>query len=522
MQLFEAVFFLIVFSFILRLLVPKLRQLLLPKYFVLVGLVSLVLLLVINGARWQILPALVAFTLLAMGALKRSQAKTFWRIFAAIPLIILLAISIALTLLLPVFKLPIPSGQFSVGTFGYNLVDLARAERFNPTENRELSVRVWYPSQVQDLNQYQVRTLWEDLYRGDFDLVKFFTSHFRLIDTNSLVNAPIAEGEHFPILIFNHGMMSTPEQNTILIEHLASHGYVILSIARTYQSTKVFLESSEKVLFTTQLPADLEIEGAESRSTAGVRDLAAFAPDGTVHSQLDEQLFNLFDSFRLIENEGEKMQFVSAVLDDRENYLIGDRATPENLYNYFDGRMTAMGSIAQTWVKDIQITIDEIENVEAPIPGFIEAIDSDNLGVFGHSFGSVAAGEFCKLDERCDAGIHIDGNQQGYNWSKPLLAPFLVMYSANFYLGNEFAYKNSDFDFWNMTIDEIDHLDYTDIGLAVRGVSGPGFMGDVNNQRALQIVNDVALSFFDHYLKGKPMRSDLLEIHPELTLELRD
>ncbi len=47
-------------------------------------------------------------------------------------------------------------------------------------------------------------------------------------------------------------------------------------------------------------------------------------------------------------------------------------------------------------------------------------------------------------------------------------------------------------------------------------------MGDVDNERALIIINEVALSFFEHYLKGAPLRTDLEQIFPELTLELRE
>ena len=47
-------------------------------------------------------------------------------------------------------------------------------------------------------------------------------------------------------------------------------------------------------------------------------------------------------------------------------------------------------------------------------------------------------------------------------------------------------------------------------------------MGDVDNDKALLIINEVALSFFDHYLKGTPMGTDLVQKFPELTLELRE
>jgi len=213
---------------------------------------------------------------------------------------------------------------------------------------------------------------------------------------------------------------------------------------------------------------------------------------------------------------------VRDALAEREKYRIGPQATEDNLYNYFYGQMTAMGSIAQTWVEDIQFVVDDISNIDLPVPGFTQALDLERLGIFGHSFGSTAAGEFCKLDDRCKAGIHIDGNQQGYNWGKPLLAPFLVMYSSNFYLGNEFSYRSTSHDFWNMTIAGIDHMDFTDLGLALRGIEGKGMMGNVNNEEALQIINEVALIFFDHYLKGLPFRTAELQEFSRLTLEQRE
>ncbi|MEX0963498.1 MAG: hypothetical protein WDZ52_05575 [Pseudohongiellaceae bacterium] len=480
----------------------------------------LALLGLIEGLRWQLIPSYLAFGFLALGALKSTPSKLRWRALAAIPVTILLLISISLSLLIPIFELPEPGGPYSIGTFDYSLIDESRIERFEPTASRELSVHVWYPSVESVDNEFPVRTLWEGLYTGKIDIVSFFTSHLRLVETHSKIESPIVQGENFPVLVFNHGFMSTPEQNTVLMEHLASHGYVILSIAHTYQSTKVFLNSSEKILFTSRMPADLGFKEGESRPTTGVRDFST-PSNGFDHSLLDEQLFTLFDQYRAAESEAEKRRLVEDAVADRERYRIGAQSTADTLYNYFYGRMTAMGSISQTWVADIQFVVDEIPNIDAPIPEFAMALDIEHLGIFGHSFGSTSVGEFCKLDSRCKAGIHIDGNQQGYNWNAPLLAPFLVMYSSNFYLGNEFAYKHTDFDFWNMTIDGIDHMDFTDLGLVLRGIEGRGMMGNVNNERALKIINAVALSFFDHYLKEIPLRSDLVQEYPNLTLEQR-
>ncbi|HAJ76997.1 MAG TPA: hypothetical protein DCM64_11140 [Gammaproteobacteria bacterium] len=519
MQVIEVSFFFLIFVFILRLLVESLRSRVSSSHLVIVGLTLLVLSGIFEGLRWQLIPSYLAFSLLALGTLKRIPSKLRWRVLAVVPIAALLLISISLSSLFPVFNLPEPGGPYRIGTFNYSLVDNSRIERFEPTKNRELYVRVWYPSAELLEREVPVRTLWQDLYAGDYDLVSFFTNYLSQVETHSQIESAIAPEEQFPVLVFNHGMNAFPEQNTVLMEHLASHGYIIFSIAHTYQSTKVFLSSSEKILFTTRTPKDLGYAEDEDRPITGVRALVR-TEDGSDNSLLDEQLFAIFDRYRRAASETEKRNLVEEVIRERERYLIGPGTTSDTLYNYFYGRMTAMGSFVQTWVEDIQFIVDEMTNINAPITGFVQALNTERLGVFGHSFGSSAAGEFCKLDDRCKAGIHMDGNQSGYNWDKPLLAPFLAMYSWYFFGGNDFAYKSSNHDFWNMTISGLDHMDFTDLGLAVRGLQGRGMMGDVDNEKALRIINQVALSFFDHYLKEAPMRTDLLQKFPELTLEL--
>ncbi len=502
-------------------MITPLRARISSSFLALTGISLLFIGPIFEGFRWQLIPAYLTFIFLALGSLKRAPSKLHWRALAAVPCSILLLISVSLSQLLPVFNLPAPNGPYSIGTFDYTLVDDSRLERFAPENNRELSVLVWYPSAKSTEEKFPVRTLWQDVYSGDYDMLSFFTSYLGQIDTHSQIESAIAPGEKFPILVFNHGFMSPREQNTVLMEHLASHGYIIFSIAHTYQSTKVFLSSTEKILFNTGMPEDFRYIEAGALPITGVRDLVT-SDDGSDHSLLDAQLFSIFSRYRTFESEAEKRNLVEEVLSQRERYLIGPRTTSDTLYNYFYGQMTVMGSFAQTWVEDIEFVVDELANVNAPITGFVDALDIEQLGVFGHSFGSAAAGEFCKSDDRCKAGIHIDGSQQGYNWDTPLLAPFLVMYSANFYGGNDFAYQSSNHELWNMTIDGIDHMDFTDVALAVRGLQGPGMMGDVDNERALIIINEVALSFFEHYLKGAPLRTDLEQIFPELTLELRE
>ncbi|MBN2246460.1 MAG: hypothetical protein JW755_11520 [Candidatus Aminicenantes bacterium] len=54
--------------------------------------------------------------------------------------------------------------------------------------------------------------------------------------TNSSRDVPISSKEKkYPVLIFSHGWGEHYSQNTILMEELASHGYIVFSIAHHYE-----------------------------------------------------------------------------------------------------------------------------------------------------------------------------------------------------------------------------------------------------------------------------------------------
>ena len=56
--------------------------------------------------------------------------------------------------------------------------------------------------------------------------------------SHSAPNAPAAPGR-YPVLVFNHGFGSFQKQSTSLLEELASHGYVVLSVGHAAESLVV-------------------------------------------------------------------------------------------------------------------------------------------------------------------------------------------------------------------------------------------------------------------------------------------
>lgn len=138
--------------------------------------------------------------------------------------------------------LPEPTGDYTVGTTTYSFVDPEREETYteNPDDKREITAKVWYPSQEvpkADTAPYISAELSKALATGLEIPAEDFSNIVQSISTNSVVDAPIAETEsEYPVLIFSHGFGGLPELNTIKAEELASQGYVVVGINHTYDS----------------------------------------------------------------------------------------------------------------------------------------------------------------------------------------------------------------------------------------------------------------------------------------------
>ena len=130
---------------------------------------------------------------------------------------------------------PSPTGPNNVGTRVMDLVDSSRDDPFLADgSKRELLVRFWYPAALREacqLAQYTSPKTW----RYVSQLVGIPLPEIR---TNSCLNAPIADGVH-PVVVFTPGYTATFTDYTFIFEDLASRGYVVASLAHTYETTAV-------------------------------------------------------------------------------------------------------------------------------------------------------------------------------------------------------------------------------------------------------------------------------------------
>jgi hypothetical protein len=147
LQFFEILFLLTLTVGIVRLLLGPAHPRFAYSTIAVVGLGLMVLGVVTEGFRWQMIPAYVGFGVLVLASLKKSETRLVWRALGALPLFLLISASAVLTHELPIFSLPKPSGPYGVGTFEYSITDDSRKERYSPARNRELYVEVWYPAE---------------------------------------------------------------------------------------------------------------------------------------------------------------------------------------------------------------------------------------------------------------------------------------------------------------------------------------------------------------------------------------
>ena len=156
------------------------------------------------------IPAYAA--LLVVAATLTAHAKV-WQIIGLTGVLALCVTSCALSSVLPMFRLPAPTGSYLVGT---RIVQI----RTGGESGRELVAQLWYPASPshQPLAVYRRRE--ETTGQSSYQAV---------LPTNSRLDAPVANGS-FPVLLFSPAWGGRRTQNTYLLEDLASHGFIVAAI----------------------------------------------------------------------------------------------------------------------------------------------------------------------------------------------------------------------------------------------------------------------------------------------------
>ncbi len=367
-----------------------------------------------------------------------------WRAFRIVGVVLGLlffGLAAGLPAVLPVFRLPEPTGPYLVGTTHLHLVDRTRPETFTPDKSdcRELMIQVWYPAEPQrgaatacylenaDLASPVFAEFAQAFSPTGRRLPSWALEHLSLVQTHAHLDAPVSRAQSsYPVLLFSHGYLSLLGQNTVQMEELASHGYIIFSVGHTYE------------------------------------DAVTVFPDG-----------------RIIPADSTQLEHIAV---KRPGAVLNGHVR------------------LRTWRDDMRFVMDELERINAGQGDSVFAgkLDMARLGVFGMSFGGQTAFETFAADDRCKAGISLDG---GGAIQRRLSKPFFFFFSEE-NMGHVCLYLGAG-DLGHVALVEgTTHIDFTDFSL-FSPVVKLGFLGRIGGPRICGILNAYTLAFFDKYLKGK-------------------
>jgi predicted dienelactone hydrolase len=414
------------------------------------AVILLIIQLVAEGYRWQMLPAyglVVALFLLTLPRLRSTPSPekkwSGWAIAGGVLGLAVWLAAWALPYLLPVPRLPDPTGPYAIGTQTFYLVDESRSEIYtdDPADKREIMMQVWYPAEPDAEGETAVYLADLDVMgpalAERLDLPSFLLNHVNLAKMDILKETPLlAADAPYPVLLFSHGLGGIRAQNMAVVRDLVSNGFVVAAIDHTYANA-----------------------------------ITVF-PDGRV----------VFYNPDVLSGAGDPPH--------TSNTLVG------------------------VWADDIGFVLDEMAAWNEEEGGaFNGRFDLSRIGVFGHSTGGGAAVEFCGRDERCRAGVGLDAWVVPVSddiVAAGLSQPFLFLRAAEWEFDDaaqnkaiaESLFATLPGAGYLATVDGAAHFDFTDLPLFSPLTLQLGLSSDMDSEYVVGMTNRMTTAFFREALQG--------------------
>lgn len=434
--------------------------------------------LITEGYRWQMVPFYVfsagmsihALFRLRLQAGRNERNKLRWLRVTGIVLAALLLIpSLMLPVLLPVPHLPAPSGPFEVGTVSSVLEDRDREEVFtaDTSDFRRILVRCWYPAE--DIRGIREASYWDRggitgrAYSVNAGMGKFWYTHLNRVKTNSHPDASLSSHETaYPVIIYSHAFYGLETENTMLMELLASQGYVVVSIAHTYENIVTLLNEKEAI-------------------TGNLDHLFALYD---AHADREEALYQAFRKTTDQETRYDLVRQILAV-DEQSAQLL------------------------QIRTDDVHMVLEALQHWNRTDSRFRSRLDLNRVGILGWSFGGSTAVESCMADSTIKAGINLDGYPYGLQFAHGELMhqPFMLIQSASDDVMEDMVgrlqMERAENEKYFLVIKGAQHLNFWDFPCFFRIYKTIDFWGPIDPMRMLAIEETYVVGFFDRYLKGK-------------------
>lgn len=411
-------------------------------------------------------------------------------------LAVITAISVAVaTASVPV--LPIPDGEYSVGLTRSELVDTSR--QLDPNDPisgpRRLPVVVWYPADGRPAvgaayMEGDAAAVTLPAIARIFDYTPEELQPMTALRMEVRPGAPPARHpQGFPVVVFSHGLFLYPEQNSALASRLASHGYIVVSIAHPGDSADIRLEDGRVIATKVASEGDDPRFSQAWKVLAGGVDLAV---------------------------------------------------RREALAVYTDAiAATRIGRSLAVWRDDtlavVRVILDRSE--PQPLREALAGADRSRLAFAGMSFGGATSATSCRLVDACRAAVNLDGqNFDPELYDRSVGRPLLLMLSdwprygllegqpreADF-SPNDLAYEpwndaGEDGDVVRVRLQGIRHMGFTDFVALLDGTKRDERVGEIQGADALSAIGDLVLAFLDVQVRDGDARGidRAIEHHPAL------
>jgi dienelactone hydrolase len=398
-----------------------------------------------NHARWQMIPAYLAVAWLAVEL--AVDLPTSPRTAGGTVALLLLTVATGLTTGLPIPSLPRPDGPFGVGTI--TIMEERPALAGSPGEPRKLFIKLWYPAGVNPARRRpEGEALWSEFREapGVPSGLRLLTGYLRQVRTHAVRDARVScVAVPGPVVLYHHGLVSISAENSLLVESLASHGYVVVS--------------------TRHVDQRAEVDEVNAHA-----DPAAAARVWQINRELLGQLTRV-ERARLA----------------------------QELYQLSAG----MGTIVGRRTADSRHVLDQLPTILAAIPGYPSAAlaPAGPVAAVGLSLGGAVATELSKTDDRCAVAVNIDGGLYGEHLQEPITVPYLMIYSELNSGGNDLARDTAQAEFHEATMPGTKHLDFHDASIVLPIMRWIGQLGSVSGTEVTVWKNDQIRQFLDQSIQ---------------------
>ena len=187
------------------------------------------------------------------------------RLVLLIAVLFFLSCSVIIPKLIPFNDLPLPAGEYRVGTRIFYWENDKREEWFTDEDGdfRKLVVQVWYPADTTAPGILYIDH--PDIRIGPLarriELPEFLIKHIDKVHSNSILDAEIVHLDYLlPLVVFSHGLGGMRMQNTVQMEELASWGYMVVAMDHPYDANITIFEDGSTAEFRSGLRDDADEE----------------------------------------------------------------------------------------------------------------------------------------------------------------------------------------------------------------------------------------------------------------------